>query len=225
MIFLAQVKDSLGIAYGFTSPIVNWTELLHNAWTLSTTHVVVTQQPFALLQRSQYHVRDNATRASFNWTFSQVFLRVGPGNSITTPKKDHQQWIFLWLLFITLLCLQTNQSKLWMLETVVRVPHGWLSCCGLLSRLLRDSIKQVVTTYLDFCKRDVISGLSLFENYVHFIYIPVPYVFNVYCDDLYKDCGYGYSNCNDTWWQMNCPATCNLCKGKTISNQAIFSAL
>ena len=56
-------------------------------------------------------------------------------------------------------------------------------------------------------------------------YITVPYVFNVYCDDLYKDCGYGYSNCNDSWWQMNCPATCNLCKGKTISNQAILSAL
>lgn len=39
----------------------------------------------------------------------------------------------------------------------------------LLSRLLRDSIKQVVTKYLDFCKWDVISRLSLFENYVDFI--------------------------------------------------------
>ena len=56
-----------------------------------------------------------------------------------------------------------------MLEAVVRVPHGWLSSCGLLSRLLRDSIKQVVTKYLDFCKWDVISRLSLFENYVDFI--------------------------------------------------------
>ena len=56
-----------------------------------------------------------------------------------------------------------------------------------------------------------------------FFYILVPYVFNVYCDDLYKDCGYGYSNCNDTWWQMNCPATCNLCKGKTISNKLLLA--
>ena len=41
----------------------------------------------------------------------------------------------------------------------------------------------------------------------------VPYVFNLYCDDVYKDCAYGYSNCNDTWWQINCPKTCGLCKG------------
>ena len=89
MIFPAQDRDSPGIVYGFTSPIVNWTELPYNAWKLSTTHVVATQQPFAFLQRSQYHVRDNATRASFNSTFSQVFLRLGPGNSINTAKKDH----------------------------------------------------------------------------------------------------------------------------------------
>ncbi|XP_078373034.1 uncharacterized protein LOC144656666 [Oculina patagonica] len=47
---------------------------------------------------------------------------------------------------------------------------------------------------------------------------PLPYVFNVYCDDLYKDCAYGYSNCNDTWWQINCPKRCNLCKAKDQQN-------
>jgi len=47
---------------------------------------------------------------------------------------------------------------------------------------------------------------------------PMPYVFNIYCDDLYKDCAYGYSNCNDTWWQINCPRTCNLCQAKDKVN-------
>ncbi|XP_067050211.1 uncharacterized protein [Acropora muricata] len=42
----------------------------------------------------------------------------------------------------------------------------------------------------------------------------MPYVFNIYCDDIYKDCAYAYSNCNDTWWEINCPKTCGLCKTK-----------
>lgn len=43
---------------------------------------------------------------------------------------------------------------------------------------------------------------------------PMPYVFNIYCEDIYKDCAYAYSNCNDTWWEINCPKTCGLCKAK-----------